>query len=137
MIPLRHDLAALTLALGLLSAGAAAQQVWRCDDAGRVVYQGEPCPGGRAIESATVRPPQAEAQGQEVAARERALALRLAQERRKRDAEPVALAAGILNPPTALSPPEKPRLRTKHPPKPGADARTWRATVPASRRKPG
>lgn len=132
MNPLRNGVAALAL----LAASAAAQPVWRCDDAGRVAYQGEPCPGGRAIESTTARPPQAEAEAQQVAARERALALTLAQERRKREAEPVALAAGILNPPTALSPPQKPGLRTKHPPKPGADAHTLRATVPASRRKP-
>jgi hypothetical protein len=135
MNPLRHHLAALALAL--LATSAAAQSVWRCDDAGRVVYQGEPCAGGRAIGPAAARPADAEAEAQQVATRERALALKLARERRQREAEPVALAAGILNPPTTLSPPEKPRLQTKRPPKPGADARTWRATVPASRRKPG
>ena len=135
MNPLHHGLAAL--ALGLLAASAAAQTVWRCDDAGRVIYQGEPCPGGRAIGPAAPRPAEAEAEAQQVAARERALALKLGHERPQREAEPVALAAGILNPPTLLSPPEKPRLQTKRPPKPGADARTWRTTVPASRRKPG
>jgi len=130
----RHLLPAL--ALGLLAASAGAQSVWRCDEGGRVVYQGEPCRGGRAVEAAPQRPAGAANEAARIAARERALAQQLAAERRERESQPVALAAGIQNPPTVLSPSKKPPLRTKHQPKRDADAGTWRAAVPSSRQKP-
>ena len=130
----RHLLTAL--ALGLLAASAGAQSVWRCDEGGRVVYQGEPCRGGRAVEAAPERPAGAANEAARIAARERALAQQLAAERRERESQPVALAAGIQNPPTVLSPSKKPPLTTKHLPKPDADARIWRATAPSSRQKP-
>ncbi len=134
MNPLRHLLPAL--ALGLLAPCAGAQSVWRCDEAGRVVYQGEPCRGGRPIEAAPAQPAAAAAEAERIAARERALAHRLANERRQREAQPVALAAGIQNPPTPLSPSKKPPLRTKHQAKLDADAQIWRARLPSSRQTP-
>ena len=134
MNSLRRSLIALTLAT--LGTAAAAQSVWRCDEGGRVVYQGEPCRGGRAVEAAPERPAGAATEAARIAARERALAQQLAAERREREAQPVALAAGIQNPPTMLSPSKKPPLTTKHLPKRDADARTWRATAPSSRQKP-
>lgn len=132
----------LTIATLLLSAAAAAaaQSVWRCEDAGRVVYQGEPChsgQGGRALDAAPTRPATAAAEAARIAAREQALAARLAAERREREAQPVALAAGILHPKTELSPPRKRPLRAQHPPKRDEAAGTWPATRPSSRQKPG
>ena len=139
MKPLRPALTAL--ALGLLAAGAPAQTVWRCDDAGRVLYQGEPCTNGRVIEPAPGPTTGAAAEAERTAARERALAQSLAAERRQRESGPVALAAGILNPPNGLSPSQKPKPRTKpqtkRPQAAGAEADTWRAVAPSSRRKPG
>ena len=134
MNSLRRSLIALTLAT--LGTAAAAQSVWRCDEGGRVVYQGEPCRGGRAVQAAPERPAGAATEAARIAARERALAQQLAAERREREAQPVALAAGIQNPPTMLSPSKKPPLRTKHQLKLDADARTWRAGLPSSRQKP-
>ncbi len=130
--------AVMTTTLLMLAAGAAqAQSVWRCSEGGKVLYQAEPCRGGRAVEAPTPRPPQDEAEAQRIAERQALLAERLRAERLQRDAQPVALAAGIPYTKTELSPSKKPRLQTKHPQQLDADARTWRATLPASRRKPG
>jgi hypothetical protein len=112
------------------------QSVWRCDEAGRVVYQGEPCRGGRAVEAAPQRPAAAAAEAARIAARERRLAQQLAAERRQREAQVPALAAGIPHTRTELSPPQKPRLRTKHQADLDAGVRTWRATRPSSRHTP-
>lgn len=136
------DATRLTIATLLLGAAAAApaQSVWRCDDAGRVVYQGEPCPrgqGGRAVEAAPARPATAAAEAERIAAREQALAERLAAERREREAQPVALATGILHSKTELSPTKKPPLRTKHPLKRDEAEGTWPAVRPPSRQRPG
>ncbi len=120
-----------------LATAAQAQSVWRCSEGGRVLYQGEPCRGGRAVEPPTPRPAQDEAEAQRIAARQVQLAEQLSAERRQRDAQPVALAAGIPYTKNELSPSKKPRLKTKHRPQRDADARTWRATRPASRHKPG
>jgi protein-disulfide isomerase len=120
-----------------LTTAAQAQSVWRCSEGGRVLYQGEPCRGGRAVEPPTPRPAQDEAEAQRIASRQVQLAEQLSAERRQRDAQPVALAAGIPYTKNELSPSKKPRLKTKHPPQRDADAQTWRATRPASRHKPG
>jgi protein-disulfide isomerase len=124
------------LSMGLATA-AQAQSVWRCSEDGRVLYQAEPCRGGRAVEPPTPRPAKDEAEAQRIAARQVQLAEQLSAERRQRDAQPVALAAGIPYTKNELSPSKKPRLKTKHQPQLDADARTWRATRPASRHKPG
>ena len=130
--------ALLTTTFLLLAAGAAqAQSVWRCSEAGKVLYQAEPCHGGRAVEAPTPRPPQDVAEGQRIAERQALLAERLRAERLQRDTQPVALAAGIPYTKNELSPSKKPRLQTKHQRKLDADAQTWRATRPASRHKPG
>ncbi|MCA3240527.1 MAG: hypothetical protein ING89_04435 [Rubrivivax sp.] len=120
-----------------LTTATQAQSVWRCSEGGRVLYQGEPCRGGRTVEPPTPRPAQDEAEAQRIAARQVRLAEQLSAERRQRDAQPVALAAGIPYTKNELSPSKKPRLKTKHPPQRDADAQTWRATRPASRHKPG
>jgi protein-disulfide isomerase len=120
-----------------LTTAAQAQSVWRCSEGGRVLYQGEPCRGGRAVEPPTPRPAQDEAEAQRIASRQVQLAEQLSAERRQRDTQPVALAAGIPYTKNELSPSKKPRLKTKHQPQRDADAQTWRATRPASRHKPG
>lgn len=130
--------AAMTITLLMLAAGAAqAQSVWRCSEGGKVLYQAEPCRGGRAVEAPTPRPPQDEAEAQRIAERQALLAERLRAERLHRDAQPVALAAGIPYTKTELSPSKKPRLQKSHPHAQDADARTWRTTPLSSRRKPG
>ncbi len=116
---------------------AAAQSVYRCDTDGRVVYQGEPCRGGRAVDTAAARPAADEAEAARIAQRQMALADRLADERRTRERQAVAPVAGILHTKTELSPSTKPRLRTKHQTALDADVQTWRARLPASPRKPG
>ncbi len=130
--------AARTLVAGLLCSAAVAhaQSVWRCDDAGRVVYQGEPCRGGRAVEAAPERPSTAVAEAARMAAREQALARQLAAERRQRDAQPAALATGIAHPKTELSPSKKPPLRTKHLRDQDEAAGTLPAKRPSTRQKP-
>jgi hypothetical protein len=134
----RTTLPALTFALSLLVAPAAqAQSVWRCNDGGQVLYQAEPCRGGKPVEAPTPRPPQDEAEAQRIAERQALLAERLRAERLHRDAQPVALAAGIPYTKTELSPSKKPRLATKHQHALDADAQTWRTKLPSSRRKPG
>jgi hypothetical protein len=115
---------------------AHAQSVWRCDDAGRVVYQGEPCRGGRAVEAAPERPSTAAAEAARIAAREQALARQLTAERRQRDAQPTARAAGIPHPKTELSPSKKPPLRKKHPRNQDEAAGTLPSTGPSTRQKP-
>ncbi len=130
--------AVMTTTLLMLAAGAGqAQSVWRCSEGGKVLYQAEPCCGGRAVEAPTPRPAQDESEAQRIAERQMLLAERLRAERLQRDAQPVTLAAGIPHTKTELSPSKKPRLQTKHQQTLDADARTWRATLPASRRKPG
>jgi hypothetical protein len=124
------------MALVLLAGGVQAQSVWRCQDGSRVVYQDEPCRGGRAVEAPSTRPAADEAEARRVAARERALAEKLGTERREREREPLTLAAGIPYTPTPLSPSKKPRLLTKHQQELDADARTWRAKRPSSRHTP-
>jgi hypothetical protein len=124
------------LSMGLATA-AQAQSVWRCSEDGRVLYQAEPCRGGRAVEAPTPRPAQDEAEAQRIAGRQALLAEQLSAERRQREAQPMALAAGIPYTKNELSPSKKPRLQTKHQQKLDADAQTWRATRPASRHKPG
>lgn len=134
-LPRLQFMAAGVLATATTLAGA--QSVWRCDAGGRVVYQGEPCAGGRAVDTHAARPAQDAAEALRSAQRQIALAERLAAERRARESQPVALAAGIPYTPSELSPSKKPRLRTKHPPALDADAGTWRAVRPASPRRPG
>jgi hypothetical protein len=127
-----------TIVAGLLwsCTVAHAQSVWRCDDAGRVVYQGEPCRGGRAVAAAPERPSTAAAEAARIAAREQALARQLTAERRQRDSQPTALAAGIPHPKTELSPSKKPPLRTKHPRNKDEAAGTLPSTHPSTRQKP-
>jgi hypothetical protein len=127
---------ALVITAALLAGSVQAQPVWRCNEGGRVVYQGEPCRGGRAVEAPLPRSAADEAEARRVATREQALAQKLAAERRQREHEPVALAAGIPDTPTRLSPSKKPRLTTKHQLELDAGARTWRAGLPSSRQKP-
>jgi hypothetical protein len=123
---------------GLLCSGtvAQAQSVWRCDNAGRVVYQGAPCLGGRAVEAAPERPSTAAAEAARIAAREQALARQMAAERRQRSAQPATLAAGIPHPKTELSPSKKPPLRTTHPRNQDEAGDTLPSTRPPTRQKP-
>ena len=116
---------------------ASAQSVWRCQDGGRVLYQAEPCRGGRAVESPLPRPPSDATDAARTAERHAALAEQLAAERRARESQPMALAAGIAHSKTELSRPSKPRLKTKHSPALDAGAQTWRARLPSSRQSPG
>lgn len=134
----RHAACALVSALLCASAPpAAAQSVFRCDAAGREVYQGEPCRGGRAVDTAAARPVADEAEAGRIAQRQLALAERLSAERRARERQAPAPVAGILHTKTELSPSKKPRLATRHQLELDAGVRTWRATRPASPRKPG
>jgi Domain of unknown function (DUF4124) len=135
---IRTAAAAWSLMLSLLATSAAsAQSVWRCQEGGRVLYQAEPCRGGRAVEAPVPRPTSDEAEAARIAERHAALAERLAAERRARETQPMALAAGIAHSKTELSRPSKPRLKTKHPPALDAGAQTWRARTPSSRQSPG
>jgi hypothetical protein len=114
---------------------AQAQSLWRCDSGSRVVYQGEPCAGGRAVEALAPRTPADEAEARRVASRDRALAERLGTERRARERLAAAPAAGILHSKTELSPTKKPQPqpKPKHPQPLDAGVDTGPATRPSSR----
>jgi hypothetical protein len=129
----RIPMLTLWLAAAALPGLAQAQSVWRCDAGGRVVYQGEPCSGGRAVEAPAPRPAADESEARRIADRQLALAERLGAERRARERQPAALASGILHTRTELSPPKKPRPTAKHPPARDAGVETWRAARPSSR----
>jgi Domain of unknown function (DUF4124) len=74
----------ITLAL-LLCASAQAQTVWRCGPAGNV-YSDSACPAGRVVAVADTRSPAEVQAARTVAARERALAERLAADNARGDA---------------------------------------------------
>jgi hypothetical protein len=75
------------IALGLLLCAVAhAQTVWRCGSASGVVYSDTACTGGQAVAVADPRSAAEVQAARGVAARERALAQRLAASRRHGDA---------------------------------------------------
>lgn len=89
-------LIALALAAVLWASlpAAHAQTVWRCGPDGRT-YSDTPCRDGLALQSPALRPAADVRSAQEVAQREKALADQLVQDRRQREAQPVAGAAAI------------------------------------------
>ena len=123
-------------------AQAQAQQVWRCGADGRS-YSSTPCAEGRLVASEDSRPTADLQAAQALAERERQLADRLQAERHQR--ETVAAGAGLAGFVHAQASPTRPlksaraqphskhRLRSMQP----ADADTWQAVAPVSRRKPG
>ena len=131
------------MATVLLAASAAqSQTVWRCGPDGRS-YADTPCREGRAVDMAEARPAADLSGAKDLARREHALAARLVQERRLRQAEPTAGPglAGIRS--SRLAPGgdvatatgknsrgKNPQDKRKHRPEgPG----TWHAVAPASR----
>ena len=140
-------------ALALLAAGLAqAQPVWRCGPEGRS-YGDAPCADGRAVEVADARSAEQLQAARQVAARDRSLAAELAQSHPDRQGH----AAGAVSAPGAirLAAPAAAAARTAtgapgarerratatkpstRKPRPPADAGTFRATAPSSRRAKG
>lgn len=126
-----------------LNAGAQTGGVWRCGPDGRD-YRAAPCAEGRSVPVADPRSAEQVDEAREVAAQERALARRLAAERRQRERENGAEGGGLAG--FRTTPPlhrasETPAKRQKvqaHPKRPStADDGTWRATAPSTRRARG
>jgi len=128
----------LCVAALLLAGAAQAQTVWRCGADGRS-YSSSPCPEGRPM-AGTGAPTAADVQAAHaVAARDKALAREMAQERREREREALehgALAAGIKPVPHAevKTKPAKKKAPKKSPPEAGG---TSPLTALAFPRKPG
>lgn len=102
----------LVMALALVSAPLAAQEVWRCGPEGRA-FQATPCAGGREV---PLKPPpgaEAVAQAQAVRARERLALQTLAAERlaREREALQRGLGPGGIEPAASAPPRKAPPLR--------------------------
>ena len=137
-----NRLAALWLATIAVIADVDAQTVWRCGPDGRV-YSDRPCAdGGRAVEVADPRSPEQLRAAQEIAARDRQLADRMAGQRRQRELAALPGLAPVSSR-TATARPPRPaagdRLRSlARPPKSTrprpADDGTFRAVAPSSRR---
>ncbi len=130
----------------LASAQAQSQTVWRCGADGRS-YSDSPCPGGRALQVADARSEQQRQEAAGVADRERALAERLAEERREREREWALrgtglIAVGPVSPgagPAGVKPPKRQAAKKKGPKRPPAfEARgTSPSTARGSRQRQG
>lgn len=108
--------AALLLGLALLGPALAQNTtVWRCGSDGRV-YSDSPCPGGRELQVADARSAQQRQEAVEVAARDQAMARRLADERREREREYAARGPGLI----ALGPVSTPAQGVKPTKRPSA-----------------
>ena len=120
----------------LCAAGTAqAQTVWRCGPDGSS-YADVPCRSGRALELAAARPAADLHSAQDMARREKHLAAQLVRERQQQEAQRATAPAGIrssrlASAVEAVKPKAKARATGK---RQLADADTWRAVVPASRR---
>jgi hypothetical protein len=125
----------LLFATLLLAFAAQAQTVWRCGADGRS-YSAQPCTDGRVVAAADTRTAAESGAARDVAARDRALARDLAQQRQRYEAQ-VPVMAGIsqARPPAVKSkaskkPSKKPSKKASTPPEaPGI----WLATAPVSR----
>ena len=142
----------LLLCLATLStAQAQTASVWRCGADGRS-YSDSPCPGGREMQLADGRSAQQRQEAAQVAERERAMARRMADERREREKEwaargPGLIAVGPVTPaagPRAVKPSKRQagkdradRKTVPTPPPAFAAGGTSPSTARASRRKQG
>ena len=130
-------LAATVLAMLVSSTGALAQStVYRCGAEGRE-YSSTPCAGGKAVPVEDVRSADQRHQADGVLQRDKALANKLAAERRERESANVAGAPARLNaaasaPAAAASKPKAkhPKRKTKQPDDPRMSAPVRAASSP-------
>ena len=129
--------ATLVLLLPLIAA-AQAQTVWRCGAAGRS-YSDQPCAQGRTLELPTARPAADVQAARELAARDQRLADALTRERQQREAALRGSGLGGFQSQTAAVKPAAKAVapHKRRQAKPTAEADTWQAAAPASRRKKG
>ena len=100
---------AFTLLAALIFATTAqAQGVWRCGPDGRV-YSDSPCAQGRVVAVADTRSTTQVQAAQDVVARDRELARRMAQERRENEREALSRSGITGFKPAALPPEKKPK----------------------------
>ncbi len=132
-------IAALTLALPLLAA-AQSQAVWRCGADGRS-YSDVPCNQGQPLVLTASRPAADVQAAQERAMQERRAADTLLNERLQREATVRSMGVAPDRTRAHVKPAARPArpipAKANRPSAQPANAGTFRAVAPASRRKPG
>ena len=124
----------LAAALPLLAA-AQTQTVWRCGPDGRS-YSDAACSGGMQLAVADAQPQADIDAARALALSDQRLAEQLRQDRAKREVQPAVRVVKAPRP-VAAKPPELPVHQKKHAKRRHAEADTWSAVAPASRRTKG
>lgn len=102
MPALRH--AGLSFALALLPLLALAQS-YRCESDGKVTYQSQPCPGGKALPAVPQPNAQDQREASDAAARDRTQAGQMQRERLAREKAARPAGAGVIGPQPVASAP--------------------------------
>lgn len=124
----------LMAVLGLASASAPAQLIYRCGD----TYSQTPCPGGRILESSDPRTAAQRAQARKAAAKERELAAKMERERLVQEAKAAASQpAGFETAPQAAEPAESKPAKGAGKPKAKTRSKGDAATGQPDKKDPG